>query len=190
MCGRYTGNEEDSDEIRAIYSRTRVEYPDTPLATGEIFPTDTVPVLTGAEQTPRPAVWGYPRFDGRGVIINARAESVSEKPSFRDSFLNRRCVVPTTGYYEWSKDKVKYRFNLPGTRLLYLGGVWKAFPDGVRFVILTTAPNASVSDVHPRMPLVLTDETVGLWTGSTGTALQCLLSVMPGLEREKARLPQ
>ena len=184
MCGRYTGNDDESDEIADIYARTRLAYPDARLNNGEIFPTQQVPILHGTDLNPFPAVWGYPGFQGKGVLINARAETAAEKFSFRDSLLNRRCVIPTTGYLEWDAGKTKYRFNLPDTRALYLGGFYKQFPDGIRFVILTTVPNASVADVHQRMPLILTPDFLNGWVCDTDCALRYLRAAMPTLTRE------
>lgn len=181
MCGRYTGNDTENNTLREIYRKTQTDFPDVKLKNGEIFPTDTVPVLRGEDVSPFPASWGYPGFNGKGVVINARAETAAEKNMFRDSLYNRRCVVPTTGYLEWSKDKTKYRFNLPDSGMLYLGGFYKLFPDGVRFVILTTSPNSSVCDVHNRMPVILTPDMLSLWTGNTQSALNYLNTEMPAL---------
>ena len=184
MCGRYTGNDSESEEMWNIYKKTKTLYSDVQLSRGEIFPSNTVPVLHGTELQPFPAKWGYPGYQGRGVIINARAETAAEKYSFKDSILNRRCVIPTTGYIEWDANKVRYRFNLPGTRMLYLGGFYKQFPDGIRFVILTTAPNESVADVHDRMPLIIMPEYMEMWINDTGSALNYLHAQMPALVRE------
>ena len=89
-------------------------------------------------------VWGYPRFQGKsGSIINARSETAGERPMFRRSLAERRCVIPTTGFFEWGPGegggKRKYRFNRPGTRALYLAGLWNEFAGEEKCVILTTA---------------------------------------------------
>lgn len=73
---------------------------------------------------------------------------------FRKSVLERRCVIPTTGFYEWGPGaggkKRKYRFNLPGERALYLAGLWNEFAGERKCVILTTAANASMEGIHDR----------------------------------------
>lgn len=186
MCGRYTGND-DSDEFKKIYTATTKAYPSVNLSSGEIFPTNTAPILCGTTEgiTPIPAAWGYPKFEGKGVIINARAETAVEKYTFKDSVLSRRCVVPTTGYLEWSADKTKYRFNLPDESMLYLAGFFKQFVDGYRFVILTTEPNGSVKLVHNRMPVILPTDSIVRWTLDTSWALSYLSSVMPELIKTK-----
>ncbi len=183
MCGRYTANLDYDEEIRSIYTATAVAYPGVKLNSGEIFPTNTVPVLRGISGgiSPMPAIWGYPKYTGKGVIINAKAETAAEKYTFRDSLFYRRCAIPTTGYIEWSADKTKYRFNLPGESLLYLAGFFKQFEDGSRFVILTTAPNESTKQVHNRMPVILPKDYIDRWTWDTGWAISRLYTVMPEL---------
>lgn len=98
MCGRYSLFDEreiaDIDRIiREVEERFREK-----VKTGEIYPTDRAPILLGQDGHPEPAGWGYPHFSGKGVIINARAETAQEKRLFRDSLLARRCAVPSTGF--------------------------------------------------------------------------------------------
>lgn len=186
MCGRYVGFDDGNDVIKDIYQQAYDKFPDAPIKIGEVFPTETVPVLTGADLSPVPMKWGYPGFKGKGVLINARAETVTEKYTFRDGILRSRCVIPTCGYYEWDKQKVKYRFNLPDDPTLYLGGFFARFPDGDRFIILTTLPNDSVKDVHDRMPLILTKEMLPVWTTDTRMSLGYLTREMPMLVKKEA----
>ena len=115
--------------------------------------------------------WGLPGFRGRQQIINARAETVTEKPMFRRSIAFQRCVIPATGFYEWDAAKHKYFFQMPG-QPLYLAGIYDTINGVNCFIILTTAPNDSVAPIHDRMPLLLSHEQVGgRWCGA-GTALQ------------------
>lgn len=186
MCGRYTGDIDESEVLRGIYDLTWKLYPDAELAAGDIYPTNTAPVLVGNSMKPLPAKWGFPwcsENNRNRNLINARAETAAEKLMFRDSLLWRRCAVPTTGYYEWDKDKHRYRFNLYGDRFLYLAGLFRRYDDGCRFVILTTASNDSVSEIHDRMPLILPDDTVVNWLRQTPFALSYLSEAMPPLER-------
>ena len=120
MCGRYCLYEDGNEELRAILDRTEGEF-----KTGEIFPTDKAPVLIQQTGTvmPEAVVWGFPGFPGKGVIINARAETVPEKPMFRRSLASMRCVIPSSGFFEWSHSgpKIKYQFNLPDSSVLVYG---------------------------------------------------------------------
>ena len=102
---------------------------------------------------------------------------------FRRSLLERRCVVPTTGVYEWDSQKRKYHFRLPGQARMYLAGLWNTFQGEERFVVLTTAPNDTIINVHDRMPVLLTDDEVTPWLHDTGMASAKLTTVQPALER-------
>ena len=98
--------------------------------------------------------WGFPNFYRKGVIINARAETAEDKPTFRPCLEAGRCVIPSAGFYEWDADKRKIRFYQPG-HALYMAGLYRVYEGKPCYVILTTAANPSVADVHDRMPLVL-----------------------------------
>ncbi len=186
MCGRYTGFVDESQELLDIYTAARSLYPDTLFHSDEIFPTNTVPLLTAKNDilSPIPATWGFPGFRGKEVIINARAETAAEKYTFAESLQCRRCIVPTTGYYEWSKEKKKFLFRLPEENILFLAGLYNEYADGVHFVILTTAANPTVSDVHHRMPVILGKDQLNLWSCDTSFAKEYLGHEMPELIRK------
>jgi len=141
------------------------------LARGEVFPTNIAPVIAG--DGPMAAKWGFPRWKGAGVIINARAETAFEKSMFRRPLLERRCVVPSNGFYEWShvggqKKKDKFLLRVPGERVLFMAGMMSIFPgadgnDYSAFVILTTNANESVSTIHDRMPVILAPDERDRW---------------------------
>lgn len=181
MCGRYqVSTEEEIIEVREIINEVNEKYKDKPLlasmTTGEIFPTNTAPILVAGESKPQAALmkWGFTRWDNKGVIINARAETAMEKKSFHASLLNRRCVIPTTGFYEWLKregGKTKYLFRLSETKMLYLAGLYEQSPLGDPYVIMTTAANSTISSYHDRMPLILDKRSVEDWLSSTSYAL-------------------
>lgn len=186
MCGRYSlFDEQDNAEIRKIIEEVNQRYPDQPIRAGEIFPTNTVPVLTadGTGLSPKPLVWGFPKYTGSGVIINARAETAGEKKTFRQSLYTSRCIVPSTGFYEWDENKRKYLFRLPGEQTLYMAGISKEYDGIQRYVILTTSANDSMKDVHHRMPVVLTRDKLQMWVSDTEAAINYLHSDMPQLVR-------
>lgn len=186
MCGRYSLFDEreiaDIDRIiREVEERFREK-----VKTGEIYPTDRAPILLGQDGHPEPAGWGYPHFSGKGVIINARAETAAEKRLFRESLLARRCAVPSTGFYEWAKtgNRQKYWFRLPDEPVLYMAGLYGDFAGERRFVILTTEANPSMEDVHSRMPVILPSGGLLEWINDAGAALERLHGRMPPLVRE------
>ena len=97
MCGRYVTEDDKSVDMRSLYHKLSLLYPDVRIKSGEIFPTDTVPLLVGKDLIPVPGTWGYPGYKNKGVIINARSESVAEKPFFRDGILRHRGIISTNG---------------------------------------------------------------------------------------------
>lgn len=184
MCGRYSLAPDESMEIARIVAEVQSRFGAASVHTGDIYPTNTAPVLLAAEHemTPMPMKWGFPNFRNKGVIINARGETALDKPMFRKSLLERRCIIPTSGFYEWDKQKTKYRFHLSGQNILYLAGLWNRFEEEERFVILTTAPNDSIINVHDRMPVLLTERELEPWLRDTGMASEKLSALQPPLE--------
>ncbi len=184
MCGRYSLAPDESKEIAQIVAEVQSRFGVSSIHTGEIYPTNSVPVLLpeGKKMAPKPMTWGFPSFKGKGVIINARGETAYDKPMFRRPLLERRCVVPTTGFYEWDKRKTKYLFRLSGKNVLYLAGLWGAFQGEKCFVVLTTAPNDTIINIHDRMPVILTEAELEPWLYDTGMASAKLTAIQPALE--------
>lgn len=122
-------------------------------------------------------------------MINARAESLSEKPAFRDAFRYRRCVVPANGYYEWrqsSKGKTPFYFRPVQDELFSFAGLYEQWQKGGQsinsFTIITTEANQTTSPLHDRMPAILLPEEIDEWLdpGNEDTnSLQELLRPYP-----------
>lgn len=105
--------------------------------------------------------------DGTG-FINARIETVDEKPAFRDLLRGQRCLVPTNGFYEWKgsgKHKTPYWFGTGDDVVLCFGGLWSRAvgSDVDTFAIITTPPNDVVAEFHDRMPLILRPDEWDRW---------------------------
>lgn len=188
MCGRYTlFTDKEQLEILQIIQQVNDRHRGKPIKAGEIFPACAAPILIDGDHTlcPVAGVWGFPGFQGKSrVIINARAETALEKPLFAQSLTQRRCVVPSTGFFEWDRQKQKYLFRLPGEEMLYMAGFYREWEGEKRFVILTTAANASMADVHHRMPLILPQSFARVWLQEPKSALAYLQSPMPPLEKQ------
>ena len=107
-------------------------------------------------------LWGIPTKD-RKLIINARIESVLEKPLFYDGIRNNRCVIPALSFYEWNKDNIKVTFSKKDDSIIYLAGFYLTINNTNYFVILTTEANNSVIDTHNRMPLFFEANNVKEW---------------------------
>ena len=186
MCGRYNFTVEQSDELREIIEKLNAKIQGKEYKSGEIFPTNQVPLLVGEHNQSSPvfSIWGFPKFDNKGVIINARSETVFEKRTFRDSVINRRCIIPSSGFYEWDSEKRKIMFGLDAITAPYMAGLYKYYQDEVRFVIPTPAANDSISDVHHRMPLVIPKNAIDTWILDDKVTGDILHRIPPMLIRE------
>ena len=186
MCGRYLIEEEAYADILTLFSG-----PDEPenIVRGEVFPTNSAPVITRVGAVA--AKWGFPHWKSAGVIINARAETALEKNMFKKPLLTQRCVVPSSGFFEWDragggKKKEKYLLRLPGERVLYMAGIMNTFRDASgcdysAFVILTTAANESVAQIHDRMPVILAHDEKDMWNSDDAFMKTALLRPGPEL---------
>ena len=140
-----------------------------------------------------PAYTKNPRSSRRP--INARAETVAEKPMFRDLLRSRRCAVPIDGYYEWrttSSGKVPFWFHLKSEEPFFLAGLWDCWHPGTpeavaSYILMTTAPNEVAAKVHDRMPVLLHARDVPRWLDPSITepdALSGLLGPYPAEEMQ------
>lgn len=181
MCGRFNVDFEAEKELKKILKELNKKYPGMRPKSGEVFPTETAAILLQGEEEAQAelSVWGFPQYTGKGVIINARSETALEKPTFRDSILHRRCLIPTTGFYEWDKAKNKYLFQDTTSTVLYLAGMYSLYQGVSRFVILTTAANDSMKMIHHRMPLIIEPENILPWLSEARDVERFLEKVPP-----------
>ena len=104
-------------------------------------------------------------------MINARSETVADKPAFREAFKHRRCLIPADGFYEWvrtGKAKQPFHFGMQDDSLFAFAGIWDRWKDGSgnpveTCSILTTTPNSLLAVVHDRMPAILERDDYELW---------------------------
>ncbi|KQM11519.1 hypothetical protein AOA80_08165 [Methanomassiliicoccales archaeon RumEn M1] len=166
MCGRFT-----LGEVKGLTARFSIDHPlvDVPRPRYNIAPGQDVPIVTSdASRSLTLMRWGLvpfwakdPRIGNR--MINARSESVTEKPAFRNAIKARRCIVPTTGFYEWRRTgdgKQPYLARLKDERLFGMAGLYEKWispqkAEMLTFTILTTAANDLMADIHNRMPVIL-----------------------------------
>ncbi|HHW49490.1 MAG TPA: SOS response-associated peptidase [Clostridiaceae bacterium] len=190
MCGRYLFiTEDDYEEMQSIVDIVSRNYRESGVANGEVFPANNVPVIYShkGRNVLSAARWGFPSYKGSGVIINARAESVHEKPMFRNAFISNRCIVPANGYYEWltheDKSKTKYLIGVKGKRLFFMAGLYNMFTDKsnnpyTAITIITTEASEEISFIHNRMPVILPDEVINLWLDKNNTDVDLLKSML------------
>lgn len=168
MCGRFYIGPEGGSWMREMMQEIE-KRPDCRAVlpgfhTGEIFPGSVSPVITRGGS--RLMQWGW--AENKTTVINARSETVLEKPLFRHALLTRRCLAPADGYYEWkrtssgAKTKQKYVFFLPRPPLL-MAGLWREEGDSPAFVILTRDAPPGLAEIHGRMPVILSPELRRDW---------------------------
>ena len=164
MCGRYYVDDSMIGRIEKTLSGIDNRLSGKTFS-GDICPTNTAPVISAASDHLQLEEnrWGYPGMNKKGVIINARAETVQEKRMFRAGIERGRIVIPAVHFYEWNPQKTKYTFHREDKTLLYLAGIADVFDQEQRFVILTTQANVSMEKVHDRMPLILETDQIQDW---------------------------
>jgi putative SOS response-associated peptidase YedK len=121
-------------------------------------------------------------------LINARAETLEEKPSFAESFIRRRCLIPADGFYEWKRQgkwKQPYFFQLKDESQFAFAGIWDRWERDGRSItscaIITTTPNELLSEIHDRMPVILSasDQEAWLRNDADPRELKALLAPYP-----------
>ncbi|MDD3024721.1 MAG: SOS response-associated peptidase, partial [Syntrophomonadaceae bacterium] len=175
MCGRYTLTV-DKETLSERFGCSFIVPDYRPRYNAA--PTQSMPVVLQelGQRNIMMMRWGMiPRWakDSQmgSKLINARIETVAEKPAFRDSFQKRRCIIPADGYYEWlrlGQTKQPMRIVLKSRELFGFAGLWDNWIDGegkslFTFSIITTAAIGSVRHIHHRMPLILTKEDEAVW---------------------------
>ncbi len=136
--------------------------------------------------------WGflphwYKSESGGPLLINARAETLAEKPAFRAACRERRCLIPAAGFYEWTKDadgnRLPWYIHPTDADLLVFAGVWQDWErEGVTHrtcAIVTTAANKRMSTIHHRQPVTLHPDDWGLWLGEAGHGAAALMRAAP-----------
>ena len=112
-------------------------------------------------------------------LINARAETLTEKPSFRKAYQQRRCLIPATGFFEWQSTetgKHPYHIHQLASALFAFAGLWEYWEHQQETVysctIITTAANAKIAPIHDRMPVIITTDFYDRWLDKTNTAVE------------------
>lgn len=176
MCGRFT-QQRPASELAEIFGAEPLV--DDPGEHYNVAPTDEALVVV--QRDDRRAVtayrWGLiPHWATEAKVgsrmFNARAETLTASPAFRDAFRRRRCLVPVDSFYEWKREgtiRQPYRVSQANGRPLALAGLWAGWRDpsteSVRrtFTIVTTTPNESLSDLHDRMPVIVPEAAWARW---------------------------
>ncbi len=174
MCGRYV-LEIDSDFTERFEVRNKdiVKVKNFNVCPGQEMP---VVLLEEGERNMAMMKWGLiPKWvknpnEFGNKLINARAEGLEKRISFKEALLKRRCLVPVNGFYEWKKEKIKkpYYFSSGSDKYMSLAGLYEIWSDGKgasikTYTIITTAANETLSEIHDRMPVILEREDERKW---------------------------
>jgi len=194
MCGRYALAQEYealkirfgfADDVRAFAFRPRYN----------IAPSQLNPVIIGDDEKKlRLMRWGLVPHWAKDIsignkLINARSETAAEKPSFRDSFRNRRCLVPATGFFEWKKlpegnRKQPMLIRVTDQEIFAFAGLWSSWSDLsgkeiVTYAILTTEANEVLKPIHNRMPVIFRQEDEDKWLGTSSDSAHLIDLMCP-----------
>lgn len=178
MCGRFTitvSHEQLESYMKNNYEIDKIEKFDVPkfnVAPG----TDIISVIhDGKKHRIGLLKWGFiPSFskDQKINIINAKAETLLEKPSFKFAAMNQRCVIIADGFYEWQKDSKQPMRIITDSGLFSMAGIWNTITTSSgqkehTVLIVTTEANNTIKEIHDRMPVILTKETERVWLDRT-----------------------
>ena len=177
MCGRFTLTA-DAAELKAAFPWLKIAKESDMVRRYNIAPSQLVAVVPNDGQktlayfrwglSPR---WARDRNSGK-ILINARAETLSEKPTFRAAYCRRRCLVLADGFYEWQKkgsEKQAWYFHRPDQQPFAFAGLWESWQGPGQHqallsgTILTTTPNELSRPIHDRMPVILAREDHQAW---------------------------
>lgn len=196
MCGRFSLTTEEQ-RLNEFFRLAGGTEPYVPRYNGAS--TQNLAVITAMEPHRLQYFrWGLVPFWSKELpkstpVINARAESLEEKPLFRQPFKKRRCLIPADGFYEWARTgkKQPYRFVMADNSPFAMAGLWDEWTHApgksIRsFAIITTSPNKLMEPIHNRMPVILQKETYIEWLN--GDDEKSLLEMLKPFPESKMRV--
>ncbi len=175
MCGRFSLVRDGRQLLQAFPGFL---FPDDPPQRYNIAPSlQVLAALNDGSNRARMLGWGLIPFWAKDAkignkLINARAETLAEKPSFREAYKRRRCLIPADRFYEWRKEpggtRTPMYVRLRSAKVFALAGLWESWraPDGATrdtCTVVTTEPNALMAGIHNRMPVILPRHTYADW---------------------------
>lgn len=188
MCGRFVVTLPNDAMAQLFAAAPANDLPDTPNY--NVCPTNLVHVVSASNAQRRLSAmrWGFiPHWyksptDGP-LLINARAESIARKPAFAAACRERRCLIPASGFYEWTKDdsgnRLPWFIRHADETPLAFAGIWQDWGQGADRVttcaIVTCAANLAMARIHHRMPVIVAQQDWPLWLGEAGHGAATLM---------------
>ncbi|WP_146586299.1 SOS response-associated peptidase [Puniceibacterium confluentis] len=192
MCGRFAITLPPDAMAQLFAAAPANALPEVPNY--NVCPTNDVHVVWNADGQRRLGAmrWGflphwYKTVNGGPLLINARGETLADKPAFKAACRARRCLIPASGFYEWTRDSADNRLpwyiHPARGEVLAFAGVWQDWERDDQMLrtcaIVTTAANSSMSRIHHRMPVILAPDDWSLWLGETGKGAAALMVPAP-----------
>ena len=186
MCGRMAITLPHAAMSQVFRAAPANDLPDVPNY--NVCPTVQVAAITSEEGERRygPMRWGfiphwYKKANGGPLLINARAETIAEKPAFKSACRARRCIIPASGFYEWTRledgTKLPWYIQRSDSAPLAFAAIWQDWGDlGATAAIVTTAANTAMGEIHHRIPVILEPDDWGLWLGEDGKGAAPLMT--------------
>ena len=193
MCGRFAVNLPSDATARIFAARPANDLPEVPNF--NVCPTNAVHVIRsdGTDRQLTAMRWGfvphwYTAHNDGPLLINARAETLAQKPAFRTACRERRCLIAATGFYEWTKTpegaRLPWYIRRGDAAPIAFAAIWQSWGQGEAAqntcAIVTTAANAKMQAVHHRQPLIVEPDDWSLWLGERGRGAARLM--VPGAE--------
>jgi putative SOS response-associated peptidase YedK len=193
MCGRYSF----APELKVVNEHYKINVDEGKIrANYNCAPSQSLPVISNDKPAELSFYhWGLIPFWAKDKrigykMINARGETLREKPSYRNAYKQRRCLIPADAFYEWkkpagSKAKIPYRIFVREQGIFSMAGLWEEWKDEQKqpirsFTIVTVEPNAMMAEIHNRMPLILEKADEQAWlTSDNMEQIQSLIKPFP-----------
>ena len=180
MCATFQLSNDEVEDIKNIANSITDKYGSETTEkcfNRDFFPKNDIPVI-GAGNRVSLLRWGLPMPDSKSVVFNARAESLAQKPLYRN-ILSNRCLIPASWFYDWDCQKQKYRIEVDGQLMFCMAALWlrvvdKSGTKSFYVTIITTEPNRQMLPIHNRMPAILTREDGETWLTDDTTVLSLL----------------
>lgn len=193
MCGRFAITLPDEAMAQVFSATPANDLPDVPNF--NVCPTTQIHVVTGGQTRHlTPMRWGflpnwYKKPNGGPLLINARSETIADKPAFKKAVRETRCLIPVSGFYEWTRledgTKLPWYIHRQNGALMVFAGIWRQWEQGDETIrscaIVTTEAEGPMAQIHHRVPVVLEPESWALWLGEEGHGAARLMS-SPGDE--------
>lgn len=197
MCGRFALSAK-TEEVEKLLPELYIDIEIKPNY--NIVPTSQIPIIVNFNKpTLVLAYWGLIPFWAKdkktaNKMINARAESLLQKPSFKNLFISKRCLIPSTGFFEWQKNivtnnKIPYYIKVKNENVFTFAGLWDKWIDKqtgeeiISATIITTQSNEKINQIHNRMPLIIQNDDRDKWL-NPNTGIESLLKLLQPLPSE------